>query len=77
MTKKALRDIVEAVLKRLATEETPRTACLWWDSAPPPCNDCQDCTDCQDIVLLYGITCSDNPYPNGTRYGLIQRSNLS
>ena len=74
MTKKELRDIVEAVLKRLATEDTPQAACLWWDS---PCSDCTDCQDCQDVVLLYGITCSDNPYPSGTRYGLIRRSHLS
>ena len=67
MTRKELRDIVEALHNRLATENTPQAACRSWNS---PCSDCNDCTD--NPTVLYGVcaddpcACNDNPYPPGT-----------
>jgi hypothetical protein len=58
MANSEIRELVEAVLERLATEETPQTACIWWDvCADDPC--CHDV--CADDPCCHDNPCADDP----------------
>ena len=59
MTREELKEIVERALNKLAEEDTPDTACLWWDvacaddpcaCADDPCNCADDPCACNDII---------------------------
>lgn len=66
MTKNDIRELVETVLTRLSTDESPQTACRRWDyCADDPC--CYDGGGCTfwDFICTFDNPCADDPCAGG------------
>ena len=67
MTKNDIRELVETVLARLSTDETPQTACRRRDicADDPCCFDFPGCTIWDAIGCTFDNPCADDPCAGG------------